>query len=394
MDGVVNMDRFALGQEFKNHPEYWTPPTRASVLQTQLQNLNKSREQITAYYLEPIFKITPKFDIAPGVRLENTRAWGSGASSLTDPLTRLALTGSKTGVVDTTSDAYIITRYSPKAGYTNPYDTWLKYLHASYRFTKNLTGRLSYNDSVTRPDLNRMVTGITINNDTAIPPTATVNNTDLKPERARNMSAGLDYYTRQAGYFTMFFARHDMMDKIVTDTVDIDPGGSYLGDPQWGGWRISTAHNVTKSHSSSLELTYQTPQLDFLPSYLRGLSLYTNYSENYYDNYENYRRPRMGANGRLYYRLGRFAANWNTSWVPTYRNSAYSATGVATFNTYRITHDVGASFQLRRNLSLTFTGRNVLNAETGGKTFSNRPDIIQRWIYTGSVWKVGLSGNF
>jgi TonB-dependent receptor len=392
IDGIANMDRFAMGQELKEHPDYWLAPTGNSLLQTQLQNTRHVREQISAAYVQPIIRVTKKLDIAPGLRFERTRGWGQGPGNLGDALTKEILTGSRTGTVDTSGVPYITTRYALRSSFIAPYDTWLRYLHTNYKFRRNLVARLSFNESISRPDYNRMISGVTINNDIAIPPTATLNNPDLKPERARNWNLNVEYYPREMDFVSVSFTRRDIKDLIRSQSFDIPIDGTFLDDPAWAGWRLSSYDNVAKAHTSSLELSYSS-RLTYLPGALRGLSVMVNYTKMFFDNYENFRRPTMNASAGVNYRWRNFSASWSTTWSPAYRNQAYNSSNVASFNGERLLHDIGANYQINRSMTIMLTGRNVFNSSTG-ETFSNYPSMVQRWVFTGSVWQLGLKGTF
>lgn len=393
VDGIANMDRWALAREYQAHPDWFTTPSASTLLQSRVRSYNLVREQVDAFYLQPIVKVTPKFDIAPGLRVERTRGFGRGPSDLGDALTRLKLTGGRTGTVDTTSPDYILTRYEPRAGHLEPYNTALKYLHTNYKFTKDLIGRASYNESITRPDLNRMFPGITGINDTADPHTVTIGNPDLRPEKARNIYLSLEYYMRNAGFATVSVARRDIKDLIRSVTYDVPVDGELWGDPFWAGYRVSSVDNVAKAHNSSLELSYRSQNMKFLPSYLSGLSFFSNGTFIKYDNINNFLRPKKLANAGVSYRWKDFSAYWRVNWTGTQRTAANNAAGVARFYAPRTMQDVGADFMLRRGLTFYITGRNIFNA-VGNEEYSTRPDVLQRRVYTGAIWNFGIKGVF
>ncbi|MBI5767364.1 MAG: TonB-dependent receptor [Verrucomicrobia bacterium] len=395
LNGVVNYDRHKLAQEYGEHPEWFSTINPNTLLQQDLTTRAIVREQIDAIYAQPIFKFG-KFDLAPGFRHERTRGVFNAPASLTDAQTRLRLTGSRTGTVDTASGDYIRTRYGSirKDGHAD-YRTTLSYLHANYRFSRDLLLRASYNESITRPDLNRLAGTITINNDTAIPPTATIGNPDLKPEQARNIYTSLEYYLpKQVGMFSVSFSRRDLKDLIRTTIFDIPPDGEFDGDPQWAGWRLSTVDNVAKAHNSSWEFSYRQ-RLSFLPwEFGRDFTLWANHTHLIFDNYDNFRRPQNMANGGIEYRRGRFSARWNTNWTSNVRTGAIPANGWASYTNEKLFHDLQLNYTLWRNYTLTLTGRNVLHAPQLITSAGGRSDIMTRYLDIGSIWTFGVKGTF
>ena len=328
------------------------------------------------------------------MRVERTSSWGRGPSDIGDPAARRALGLPATGTISTDTIPYQLARYSPKSGYTDPYTTWLRYLHSSYTIVPGLIFRASFNESISRPDYNRMITGITINNESGTPPTATLNNPDLKPEHGRNVNYSLEFYPKSewAQLLSVSFTRRDMTDLIRTQSVDIPTGGSFLNDPQWGGWRISTIDNVAKAHISSLALDYRSPALRKLPGILSGISVFGNYTTVMPDNVDNFLRPTNTANGGVSFRWRRVSASWKTNWQGFQRTSVYATNGTANFNIERLNHDINADFKVYRNVTVFLTGRNIFNRQGG--TYSTRSDYMTRWIYTGTVWTLGMKGTF
>lgn len=168
-------------------------------------------------------------------------------------------------------------------------------------------------DALTRPDLNRTFPGITGINDNVDPHIVTLGNPDLRPEMARNIYLSLEYYLPNAGFVSASVARRDMKDLIRNTTFDVPVGGNFAGDPFWDGYRVSSVDNVAKAHNSSLEVNYRSQQLKFLPSYLSGLSFFSNATFIHYDNINNFLRPEALAHGGLAYRWRDLSASWRAS---------------------------------------------------------------------------------
>lgn len=401
VQNIIGPDRFALAREFGAHPERFTQPSAGTLLTQKLRNHWDTKEQIDSLFLQPIVKVTPKFDVAPGVRWERTRGISRGPNDIGDAAARRILTGSTTGTVVTDSVDYVQTRYGSQASAGTNYDTWLKYLHLNYRFNDRLTFRMSYNDSITRPDPNRLAGGITVTNELADPPTASVPNPDLKPEHGVNKFVSAEYYfPKGGGFVTVSFARRDIDQLIRTTPEDIPIGGSYAGDPFFGGYRINTADNVAKAHTSSLEFNYRQ-NLGFLgdrawlPStFWRRVQVFGNFTRLWFDNYENFRRPQLLANGGVTVGLGDVSVSWRVNWTPMFRRGAAQANGWTNFDDERILNDVELGWKISRRYDFFITARNVFNEPTRTVWGNPNVNILNRYFESGSIFTMGLNATF
>ncbi|MGH7946360.1 MAG: TonB-dependent receptor domain-containing protein, partial [Opitutaceae bacterium] len=276
IQGIPALDRFAMAREYGAHPERFVGPTPQQLLTDRLRTHWDVKEQIDSLYQQTIFKVTKKFSLAPGVRMEKTRSAGRGPTDRGDEYAKRELTGDPNADIPTTSLDYIQARYGSDAVNSSDYHTWLKYLHATYRLTSDLVLRASFNDSITRPQPNNLAGGMTVNPD-SIPPTTTISNPDLQPEHGRNIFASAEYYfPKGAGFFSISAARRDISNLIAGNTFDVPADSDYLG-LGLGGYRVSTTHNVGKAHVGSLEFSYRQNMV-FLPGMWQRLSIFGNYT--------------------------------------------------------------------------------------------------------------------
>lgn len=403
IDGLANVDRWALYKDFAAHPEYWVQPTAGQLLQYQLQNARDVKEQIDAIYEQTIFKFG-RLTVAPGLRLEHTRGLASGPSDLGDRETKRRLTGSITGTVDTTSVAYIGTRYGGGREYAKQdYNTWLRYLHTTYRLTDALIAKASYNQSISRPDMNRLIGGLVVTNDDPNDPNpnrANAGNIDLKPELSRTLNFSLEYYTRGIGQISASFNRRDFNNLIRSRVVTVAAGGSFNGEPlptsvsPNESWEINTVDNVGSSHMSSMELAL-TRELSFLPGPFNHVRLNTNYTHIWYDIYDNYLRAENVANASLFIPYRKFRLSWNTNWRPGYRvEVATASNGWPKYVAESFTHTADFGWEFRRNMSFYVTARNIFNGAQSGDEYRLRSDFRTRWVKTGAIWTTGVRATF
>ena len=402
-DGLANVDRWALYKDYKANPNYWTEPTAGQLLQFQLQNARDAKEQIDALYHQAIFKWN-RLTVAPGVRFEKTRGLAQGPSDLGDRETRRRLTGSITGVVDTASLAYVGTRFGGgRIAAKQDYETWLRYLHTTYNFTENLVLNSSFNQAISRPNMDWLIGGLVVTNDNPddpIPNRANSGNANLKPELSNTINLTAEYYMRGIGQFSVAGYRRDFRNLIRTRLFTVPVGGSWNGEllPTTVSpnepWEISARDNVAKGHMRSLEVSFMR-QLDFLPHALRGIRINTNYTRVWYDVYDNFSRPTNIANASLHIPFRNFRLTWNTNWRPGYRVEVLTGNnGFPNYVAESFTHTMDFGWQFRRNTTFYITARNILNGIQSGDNYRLRSDLRTRFLQTGAIWTTGVTTSF
>ncbi len=391
LDGLTNIDRFGPARMLGTNPERFTGPTPAQHLYIYQYDYDY-KEQIDAAYLQTVFKVADKLHIAPGVRFEKTTSWGRGPDDVGDLEARRRLTGP----VVTTSAAYQTARYGQKRSKGSDYDNVFKYLHISYELMANLLVRASYNDAITRADIANLIPGISNVNETAIPPTANVNNPDLKPELSRNLNASVEYYFSGVGMIGATVFRSDIKD--LQRRIPIDVGAEGLdGDVSYAGYRIRQWTNVAKAHLTGFELNY-SQQLKFLPSILQNISVFANHTHVRFDTWDNFlESPKNTANVGIAYRKSRLGFQLNANWTGFKMIAAPPAAGAAnagwaSYERERFMCDFNIDFEIMRGASFFISGRNIFNEPL--ITYIGRSDIATRWAQYGGIWTTGVKARF
>jgi iron complex outermembrane receptor protein len=395
LQGIPAIDRFAMAREMGAHPERFVQPTPQALLMSRLTTHWDVKEQIDSLYQQTIIKVTNKFDIAPGVRMEKTRSTGRGPTDRGDDYAKRLLTGNPNANIPTTSLEYIQARYGSDAINSSDYHTWLKYLHATYRLTSDVIFRASFNDSITRPDLSNLAGGIAINPDATIP-TARIPNPGVKPEHGRNLFVSAEYYfPKRAGFFTISAARRDISDLIRPTTVDVPLDETFPNQEglDLAGYRVTTTDNVVNSHLSTAEFSYRQNMV-FLPGFWQRLSVFANYTVLHFDNYENFNRPDNLASGGISFDHRGLSFRWNVVWVPIFRRGAIPANGWVSMEGERLMHDMQFAYRFSSRLTVFASGRNVFNANQRNYWGPGRSDITAAHRDNGAIWTVGLRGMF
>lgn len=410
IDGLPNVSRWALYKAYQANPAAWTPPSEAQMVGYKLGNARDAQEQIDALYEQTIFKIGRHLTIAPGVRYERTRGRAAGPADLGQRESDLRYFGTTTPTVTLPSATvtagrqsaeYLMTRYGGSRQFARQdYGTWLRYLHTTYRFTDNLVLKGSWNQAISRPDMNRLIGGLVVTNDDPANPSpnrANSGNANLRPENSETINLTLEYYTSGIGQISVSAYRRDFKDLLRSRTFLVPAGGTWNGEPLPAtispeDWEISTQDNVGKSHMSSIEFSFAR-ELSFLPDRFKHIRVNANYTHMTYDDYENYRRPTNVANLSWFIPYRNFRLTWNTNWRPGYRIEAATASnGWAQYNRESLTHTLDFTWNFRRNMDFYVNARNVFNQDAG--TYRLRSDLRTRWVRTGAIWATGVRATF
>jgi outer membrane receptor protein involved in Fe transport len=124
------------------------------------------------------------------------------------------------------------------------------------------------------------------------------------------------------------------------------------------------------------------------------VSIFANYTRLNYDNYDNFRRPRNFANGGTSFDYRGFSFRWNVVWVPKFRRAATPASGWAIFDGERLTHDAQIAYRISRYTTLYASARNIFNRPQVNYYGSGHATVMNRYSDYGSIWTVGIRGQF
>lgn len=396
LQDIPGLGRFERTREYGSNPERFQWISPAQELMLRLRNHWDVKEQIDSVYSQLIFKVTPRLDIAPGFRMEKTRSTARGPTDLGDDHAKTVLTGNPLANIPTNTAEYYQARYGTDSINKSDYHTWLKYLHANFRVTNDFILRASFNNSITRPDLEFLTGSVTINEDVT-PHTAMIANPNLKPEHGRNLFFAAEYYfPKRAGFFTVTATRRDIRQLIRTNTVTLQADEDFPNQDgiDLRGFRVTTRENVGKAHVGSVEFSYRQNMV-FLPGIWKGLSLFSNYTILHYDNYENFRRPENLVTGGLSFEHRRgFSFRWNFVWNPIHRRAAIPANGWVSMNGERLGHDMTVAYRFSSKLTVFASARNIFNQLEKTYLGPVRSDLLTGSLDYGTFWNVGVRGQF
>ncbi|MEL7533746.1 MAG: TonB-dependent receptor, partial [Bacteroidota bacterium] len=225
-----------------------------------LVNNYQVAESITAGYAMIKIKYQDKLTIIPGFRYEySDNAYSAGFSTVNG---RYGVNGEFT---DTTT--------------YQQYGEFLPHLHIKYKPLDWLDIRLSYSQTLARPDF-LYVTPRTQLDDTSLD--ITTGNPDLRYAKATNYDLHFSAYKGTLGLLTIggFYKQvNDIFFPFEVNLSDQETAEQYGWD-NYRGYNLSTYSNLESSRVFGYEIDLQT-NLGFLPAPFNGIVINTNYSRLY-----------------------------------------------------------------------------------------------------------------
>ena len=332
--------------------------------------------------------------ILTGLRVERTATEGAGYVRIRRPSNLTEQANDPKGAADRD---YGNTYRVLKGSYTQPFPS----AHLTQDVTPNLKARLSWSTSFGRPNMSNFIQTETPND---MARTLTVSNPSLLPQSAKNWDASLDYYFKPVGNLSLGWFHKRIKDYIVNGVevgqVGDGPNNGY--DGEYVGYDELTSINAGTAVVKGWEFSFQQ-QLDFLPSFLRGLS--TNISYTLLETRGDFGtgntlrtdqvagfRPRTG-NFSLFWRHRAVSAQVLVNYHGHYL-SAFNANNALMnlYQTSRTLVDVGIAYQVHPAVSLTCNVSNVFNEPQ--YFYRGFPDRIQRILINGTTITVGVGGRF
>lgn len=213
----------------------------------------EATENINAGYIMLNQKIGSDISIIAGVRLEHTSLENFGyeyneGGELEDG-TEIDESLTKTETV------------------TSSYLDVLPGLHVKYNLAQNTVLRAAWTNTIARPNYFDLVPYVELKpEDYEIG----VGNPDLKPTYSMNIDLMAEHYFKSIGMVSGGLFYKDLSNMIASVISEIE-GGEY------DGWEQETPENVGDATILGFEVAFQR-QLDFLPSILKNIGIYGNYT--------------------------------------------------------------------------------------------------------------------
>lgn len=406
---IPSPDAYRFWSLYQAHPDYFSQPSGATLIQNMSTNNLWFRERISAAYLMADSRLFQnRLHVVTGVRYERTEDIAQGPTN--NP-------NAAKGITDPVAAAKA--RYGIRAAVTKRnYDGFYPSIDLSYSLTPELVARAAATRSIGRPDMNLIIPSITVPDTTATSGTITVNNTALRPSQTNAYDISLEYYFTKAGVFSVGAFKKDFsnfsgtLSQPATTALLTDlgvPDAQVYGN---GLFTLTTRFNVGDAQLTGVEFNYsQVLSARFLPEWANNrFTVYANGQQMHLSgstlaDFSNF----ISASGSwgLKYGHQRFNAQLNFNYRGRQRLGAQTVTinGVARndlgyYDYYKPRIYTDANFEYRYSPRLGFfiNARNLTNVAQDIQRYA--PVITPSWSRTyrreefGVQYTLGIKGTF
>jgi iron complex outermembrane recepter protein len=411
---------YKLYDLFAAHPDYFVEDLVFRI-QNEAADSRKLTEVVSAAYLRTDWRFfNNRLWVVAGARYERTGTSGYGLKNDPTALYQKDAGGNlirganglpvRIPGLDPVSAARL--QYTDRGAHAKRnYDGLFPSTNIVVNLSERLLLRSSYAKTITRPELDRIIPGMTVTD----PNTAntsnlliSVNNTGLKPWTADNFDLGLEYYFGQSGGNLLSIGgfRKDIKDFFTSRRVEATPEllESFGLDQSYLSYDVEYRANAGEAKVTGLEFSYRQA-LTFLPHWARGMDVFYNVNSqrvqgrsisnfnNFIRRNDNYgltlSRPkftvRLKVNDRGRQRLASVAG-------------ANLPPGTYRYQAPRRMLDIDVEYRLRPGLSVFVAGRNVTDEpsthqETYGPGTPEYARTVQYWKHAVN-YVVGIKGRF
>ena len=379
-------NRVALGEQFREHPEYFVSTATADNFYTAyITGAAYFKERFLANYAMANTKLGP-VQVQGGLRWEDTQITDRAFNARSAAEVRaagfpVAVANGRATTVPGLAYQYMS---QPKIERTGGYDNLFPSASIKYSVTRNLQAHLGYATTINRPPLSNLG-GVYVFNETAL--TVNVPNPNLLPERGKNYTGRLAYYFEPVGNLAITASQREITDSVTTEEYPASEFG-YENDPTYSTYRfISTGNRPGVTRFRNLTVEY-SQALSFLPGVLSGLNI----SGSYTRTYASVRRaglvPHM-LGGALSYRHRRLAFGVSAKYTD---DTPFSTTGRINYRRQRTLYDLNGSVQLTAKTGVFFQVRDLFNG--GEYRYELDPSYVRENVTFGTILTFGVKGVF
>ena len=271
------IDPYKIAAYMRQYPKAFQNIAGANVTR-QAVNTQSITQVITAAYAAATIKLGPRLTLLAGVRAEQTENFARGAIRINS----LGLPVLAAGFPNTSKE-YLSAVYSQTKRVTSDYLDYFPNYQLTYRFTPDFILRAASTRSMSRPGIQTILPNTTVN-DTASPPTVSVNNIALLPTYSQNLDVQLEYYTAAAGTLTAGWFRKKINNYLINDVTFIPPGADNGFDGLYATYQLNTQDNGGNGLFEGVELSARQPlkpYLKIMPEAIQGFEVLASYTKSY-----------------------------------------------------------------------------------------------------------------
>lgn len=338
------------------------------------------KEDVFAGYVMFNQKLSEKFSVLAGLRIENTN---------------LESKGNRVVYIEEDEDAGIEEEILvEEVNGENSYSNILPGVHFKYNLTNNTILRFAWTNTLARPNYQDLIPRAeVINEDNEL----VLGNADLNPTTSMNFDVMAEHYFQSVGLLSGGLFYKNLDDFIYTFIYEAPDDSLGAGTE---GYDVFQPLNGDSATIFGMELAFQR-QLDFLPGFARNFSLYLNYtyltsSADGIRNEDGDERndldlpntsPNM-FNGSLAYAdkkfSARLSANFSDSYIDEIGGNSFEDRHYDT----QLFIDLNASYKINGNLSVYADLNNVTNQPL--RYFQGVKERTQQIEFYGQRFTIGL----
>lgn len=407
---------YKLYQLYKVHPEYFRLD-EAGFISSSTSTSRKLIESVASGYLRGDLRLlNNRLWLVGGARYERTADEGWG--QLSDIRATYQQDANGNLIRDAagrpirlTTNAVELARLQYKdrgAHATRTYGNLCPSFNATYNLTANLQARLAYAATISRPNLNEVIPGMTITDPTStdVNRTITVVNTGLKPWSARNADLSLEYYFEKSGRVSISGFQKNIRDFFGTVRTAATPEllARYGLSDDYLDYEIITKNNVGDAKVTGLDFDYQQP-LTFLPNWARGTMVFFNLTKTHLTgrnttaDFSGFTRE--STNWGLSFNRTRYNLKLTWNYRGRQRLGAITGSGIPEgayiYNPQYLTLNVNAEYRLSRRVAFWALVRNIANKPLIEERYAAVTPLyarISNYQNLGAQISVGLKGEW
>lgn len=276
---------------------------------------------------------------------------------------------------------------------SNSYINWLPNLHAKYKINNNTLLRAAWTNTIARPNYFDLVPYRNINSDDL---EAEYGNSSLNPTESMNFDVMFEHYFSNVGIISagVFYKDIDQFiyNSISRESITIG-GNTEIYD-------VTRPFNGGTAEVYGFEISVQR-KLNFLPGFLRNLTIYGNYTftDSKTDGIVGRENglPLAGAvknmfNGSLAYETAKLSIRTSLNFADDYIFEYGKDTFTDAFYDQQLFLDINAAYNITKNLRIYAEAKNLTNQEL--RFYQGSKNQTRQAEFYDYNWNLGIKYNF
>ncbi|OAM89898.1 TonB-dependent receptor [Termitidicoccus mucosus] len=348
------------------------------------------REDVRAAYIMGRTKLG-RLGVVAGVRFEDTHARAQG-------YVRDLITPGTDKYNHSQQAARAESEYGPMQVFENDYSDLFPSVHFTYSFTKNILFRASYSTSIGRPTPSNLIPNMAIASDYI-----NLGNPDLLPQHSDNYDLSFEWYFEPVGQLSFGAFQKNLTDFSYTNTTGVAGQDEYAWmDDSLNGREIRTPKNGGNARIRGMEISWRQ-QLTFLPGFLKGTSVYANYTRletegDYGDGQRSENQlPKFvpeSFNMGFVFKYMNFWGRISSTYTGEYLDNYSSDPSQNRYKCARTICNASVSYKVNKFMTLFCDMTNIFDTPQEWYRATGHPERLVYHIENGPKLTIGVNGRF